>query len=290
MKLSLLKNFLLIGVALLVSSCSQSVPKPVSDWQITISSGDAFNAIQWNMLENNVGYQLYWSTEPNIDERWANRISMVPSPLIHRYLKNGQTYFYRLVQVDQEGNILSRSSEFQGTPHVKEEQSLRPTETVEISSQPASANAVPEETNKEPALPAIIPFTPTPTTAEMVPSGPLSVQQEQAMIVGMSIAVFEKAGIQCVENKRYPDAMARFKQESSGTAEALEKLKNYETELQAQAEIHYREGIQYFINEHYEQAIKEWTEVLALYPCHARVRDNLSRAHGILKKLQQMEH
>ncbi|MGV1098850.1 LysM peptidoglycan-binding domain-containing protein [Thiovibrio sp. JS02] len=55
------------------------------------------------------------------------------------------------------------------------------------------------------------------------------------------------------------------------------------------AERHYRNGVQFFVNEQLQLAIGEWRETLRIYPGHERARDDIGKARGILEKLKKVQ-
>lgn len=55
---------------------------------------------------------------------------------------------------------------------------------------------------------------------------------------------------------------------------------------QKDAEIHYRKGVKFYVNENLHKAINEWREALRIYPEHDRARLNIKKANSILEKLK----
>lgn len=59
--------------------------------------------------------------------------------------------------------------------------------------------------------------------------------------------------------------------------------------LRSQAEKHYRKGVNHFINEDLERAIKEWHHALELNPKHPKADQDMQNAIRLLKKYQTLE-
>lgn len=90
------------------------------------------------------------------------------------------------------------------------------------------------------------------------------------------------------DDGKYVEARACFAmvlKEDAGNAEASSYIKR----MLSDAEVHYRNGVKFFINEKMDQAIAEWQQTLALNPDHAEAKRDMEKAQDILKKLKQIK-
>ncbi|MEW5909079.1 MAG: hypothetical protein AB1659_04695 [Thermodesulfobacteriota bacterium] len=88
------------------------------------------------------------------------------------------------------------------------------------------------------------------------------------------------------EGKNYWDAIKYFSRVDPEYQDVGRLKTDVELKL---AEIHYNEGIKYFVNEKLEKAIEEWKMTLALNPGHQKARSDMENAAGILKKLKEIK-
>ncbi|MGB2927295.1 MAG: hypothetical protein WBB70_00130 [Desulfobacterales bacterium] len=61
------------------------------------------------------------------------------------------------------------------------------------------------------------------------------------------------------------------------------------TAMEKQAEVHYLKGVNHFLNEELQSAIKEWEKTLALNPEHKKAKKNINNARSLLKKLEKVK-
>ena len=59
--------------------------------------------------------------------------------------------------------------------------------------------------------------------------------------------------------------------------------------MQRQADIHYRQGVKYFVAENLQKAIDEWELVLRLNPQHPKARQDITNARKLIEKLEAIE-
>jgi tetratricopeptide (TPR) repeat protein len=75
---------------------------------------------------------------------------------------------------------------------------------------------------------------------------------------------------------------------SSEKAMILSRPQTVEGQLREQAEAHYLKGVNYFLAEDLESAIREWEETLRLNPEHPTVRKDLEKARRLLENLKRL--
>ncbi len=59
--------------------------------------------------------------------------------------------------------------------------------------------------------------------------------------------------------------------------------------MKEQSEVHYRQGLKYFINEDLNKAITEWEKALMLNPANRKVKKDIRDAKGLLEKLKKIK-
>jgi hypothetical protein len=59
--------------------------------------------------------------------------------------------------------------------------------------------------------------------------------------------------------------------------------------MKKQAEIHYLQGVRYFLNEDLQNAINEWETTLTLDPGHIKAKNDIKNARSLLEKLKKVQ-
>ena len=101
--------------------------------------------------------------------------------------------------------------------------------------------------------------------------------------------VYFQKGNDLFAEKRYLEARTYFSFIDSEYI-ATEKIQTtIKSILDKQAEDHYLNGVNYFINEDLENAIVAWETVLKLNPEHEKAKTDIQKAKHLLEKLQNLE-
>ena len=87
----------------------------------------------------------------------------------------------------------------------------------------------------------------------------------------------------------YQKALAILNEFDEPYRDVAAKIQAIEEELARQAEVHYRRGVQYFLQEKLEKAIKEWEAVMKLKPEHKKARREIEKAKSVLEGLGRQE-
>jgi len=106
---------------------------------------------------------------------------------------------------------------------------------------------------------------------------------------GLINKVYYQKGNDLFEEKRYLEARTYFSfidPEYIPTEKIQATIKDI---LDKQAESHYLEGVNYFINEDLKNAIVAWETVLKLNPDHEKAKTDIQNAKHLLEKLQDLE-
>ena len=92
---------------------------PVSSPQkVSIASTVGTNVVSWENVTGATSYNVYWSTNPNIDVATANSVVNATNPFAHTSLQNGTTYYYAVTALEglRESDL---SNEVNGIPWVR---------------------------------------------------------------------------------------------------------------------------------------------------------------------------
>lgn len=76
-----------------------TIPPQPREGTITITPGFNQNTLQWEPVPRASGYNIYWSTSPNVTPSTGTAILVVTSPYVHTGLVNGTTYYYVITAV-----------------------------------------------------------------------------------------------------------------------------------------------------------------------------------------------
>ncbi|MBU2548154.1 MAG: tetratricopeptide repeat protein [Proteobacteria bacterium] len=86
--------------------------------------------------------------------------------------------------------------------------------------------------------------------------------------------------------KDYVTALRMLNKVSPNYPGASEAISSVRTVMEKQAEVHYRRGVKFFVNEQLAQAISEWRETLKYNPDHPKAQKDIENAQGLLEKLK----
>ena len=93
-------------------------------------------------------------------------------------------------------------------------------------------------------------------------------------------------GKRLYQEKRYTEARQMLAK-IQGAQPGLESLRaELDKAMQAQAEVHYRDGVKYFLNDELERAVESWRLTLELDPEHQEAAAGIRDAETLLHKLK----
>ena len=88
--------------------------------------------------------------------------------------------------------------------------------------------------------------------------------------------------------KKYAEALSMVNRAEPGY-ECVEKTRSsVKNAMKKQAEVHYLQGVKFFLNEELQSAIKEWEITLTLNPEHKKAKKNIKNARSLLEKLEMV--
>jgi tetratricopeptide (TPR) repeat protein len=99
-------------------------------------------------------------------------------------------------------------------------------------------------------------------------------------------ASYYHLGKQLGQEKKYKEALEAFQRVDSGYKDVSLQLLQNRKQL---AEAHYIKGVQFFIGEEIERAIREWEATLTLEPKHPKARKDIESARSLLQKLEKVK-
>jgi tetratricopeptide (TPR) repeat protein len=98
-------------------------------------------------------------------------------------------------------------------------------------------------------------------------------------------ASFYQLGKKLSQEKKYDEAQEAFHRVDSGYKDVSTQLAKNQKHL---AEVHYINGVKFFIEEKIEGAIQEWQTTLSLEPKHPKAKKDIENARNLLKKLEKV--
>lgn len=96
-------------------------------------------------------------------------------------------------------------------------------------------------------------------------------------------------GMKLYRKKKFSEALKYLDQVKSGYEDVDEVKLKIDAAIKKKAEIHYKNGVKYFVNENLDRAIKEWKKALALNPEKKVIERDIENAMNLLEKIKQIE-
>ena len=89
--------------------------------------------------------------------------------------------------------------------------------------------------------------------------------------------------------KKYAEAVTVLNRADPGYECVERTLSATENTMKKQAEIHYLQGVKFFLNEELQNAINEWETTLTLDPGHIKAKNDIKNARDLLEKLKKVQ-
>ena len=89
--------------------------------------------------------------------------------------------------------------------------------------------------------------------------------------------------------KKYAEALNVLNSADPGYECVGKTIFSVKNAMKKQAEIHYLQGVKYFLNEELQSAIKEWETTLTLDPEHIKAKKDIKNAKSLLEKLKKVK-
>jgi tetratricopeptide (TPR) repeat protein len=88
------------------------------------------------------------------------------------------------------------------------------------------------------------------------------------------------------ESKKFQESLEMYNSVNSDYHGIQEAIAGLHKVVKEEAEVCYRRGVNFFVNEKLTEAIQEWQKALKLNPEHAKAQKNIEKARSILKKME----
>jgi len=92
-----------------------------------------------------------------------------------------------------------------------------------------------------------------------------------------------------LERQEYQQALRMFKKVVKTYKDTENIINTLESRIREQAQIHYRQGIQHFLDEELSEAIKEWELTLQLVPDHIKAKKEIEKTRRIIENLNKFK-
>lgn len=99
--------------------------------------------------------------------------------------------------------------------------------------------------------------------------------------------LFEKGEL-LYSQRKYLEALRVFREVDPQFEGVQAAIANTLEVIGMQAEIHYKRGVKYFVEDDLTAAIREWQQTIAYEPGHSKAIDNIIRARQLLKKVEAL--
>jgi len=99
-------------------------------------------------------------------------------------------------------------------------------------------------------------------------------------------ATYYQWGKQLSEEGKYDEALKAFRRIDPGYKDVNLQLARNRKQL---AEVHYKKGVKFFIDEEIEKAIQEWENTLSLEPNHPKAKKDIENGRNLLQKLEKIK-
>ena len=91
------------------------------------------------------------------------------------------------------------------------------------------------------------------------------------------------------KDKQYLESLNKFEHIKQDYKDVKEITATIKTKINSQAEIHYKKGVKFFINEELKKAIEEWEKTLVLNPDHPKAMKDIENAKHLLEELEKIQ-
>lgn len=89
--------------------------------------------------------------------------------------------------------------------------------------------------------------------------------------------------------RRYADSLKMFGNIKDDYKDVKTIATSIKTKMKNEAEVHYKQGVKYFINEELQKAIAEWEKTLVLNPNHPKAIKDIENAKHLLTELEKIK-
>lgn len=99
-------------------------------------------------------------------------------------------------------------------------------------------------------------------------------------------AAYYELGADYFRKGEYPDSLRMFRKVEASYKDKKDMVARVESSLRKEVEKHYAAGLQCFLAEDLEGAVREWEATLKLDPAHLKTKRDIERARGMLEQVK----
>ncbi len=95
-------------------------------------------------------------------------------------------------------------------------------------------------------------------------------------------------GLIFFKNDEYQSALICFRDVDNGYANVNDLIDTVERRMKKKADLHYKNGVKYFVNEELKKAIEEWKKALGFDPDNTIIKRDIENSMNLLEKIKKM--
>jgi len=96
-------------------------------------------------------------------------------------------------------------------------------------------------------------------------------------------------GLELYKSKKYIEALKSLKKVETGYEAVDETIVEIKITMKKVSELHYKNGVKYFVNENLVRAISEWKKALVLNPQRKMIERDIENAMNLLEKIKKID-
>ncbi len=97
-----------------------------------------------------------------------------------------------------------------------------------------------------------------------------------------------KKGESLYSQRKYLEALRMFREVDPQFEGVQDAIANVLEVIGIQAEIHYKRGVKFFVEDNLDEAIREWRQTIVYEPSHSKAVDNIIKARRLLRKVEAL--
>lgn len=103
----------------------------------------------------------------------------------------------------------------------------------------------------------------------------------------LNLALFDK-GMMLYSQRKYLESLQVFREVDPQFEGLQAAMANVLEVIGMKAEIHYKRGVKFFVEDNLVEAIREWQQTIAYEPSHSKAVDNIIKASQLLRKVEAL--
>jgi len=102
-------------------------------------------------------------------------------------------------------------------------------------------------------------------------------------------AAFYQKGEDLLKKRNYKESLEMYEEVEPGYKNVDERVGQIHAQMKVEADMYYRQGVNFYVNENLPGAIDAWEKTLELDPDHQKATQDIEKARLLLKKLQAIQ-